>query len=164
MLELRRVSKSYLSIPAVRSVSFTVNSGEVTGYLGPNGSGKSTTLKMIAGLIQPDDGLILLDGEPLARDAFAIRNRIGYVPEEAHLYTHLTGREYLLMVGQLRGLDDDTLDRKVDGFLRLFNLSEDRHGQITGIRRACGRRCFSPRRFCTTRTCCCSMNHSRAST
>jgi ABC-2 type transport system ATP-binding protein len=72
MLELRHVTKLYSAIPAVADVSFIAPAGEVTGYLGPNGSGKSTTLKMIAGLIEPSEGQILFRGEPIGR------NRIKY--------------------------------------------------------------------------------------
>ena len=104
MLELRGVTKLYSGIPAVRDVSFTAHAGEVTGYLGSNGSGKSTTLKMITGLIEPSEGQILFDGQPISRNRIHYRQRFGYVPEEPHLYTHLTGAEYLVMVGELRGL------------------------------------------------------------
>src|SRR5215510_13931300 len=104
MLELRAVTKLYSGIPAVRDVSFTARAGEVTGYLGPNGSGKSTTFKMIAGLIDPSEGEILFCGAPIQRDRIGYRQRLGYVPEEPQLYPHLTGAEYLEMIGQLRGL------------------------------------------------------------
>src|SRR5579863_8939963 len=92
MLELRNVSKHFLSIPAVSDVSFTARAGEITGYLGPNGSGKSTTMKMITGLIQMTSGAILFRGEPIHRDLIAWKHRMGYVPEEPHLYAHLSGR------------------------------------------------------------------------
>jgi ABC-2 type transport system ATP-binding protein len=95
MLELRHVTKRFSGIPAVQDVSFTARPGEITGYLGPNGSGKSTTLKMITGLIDPTDGEILFSGEPIRRDRIAFKQRLGYVPEEPHLYSHLTGFEYL---------------------------------------------------------------------
>src|SRR5881227_3898381 len=117
MLELRNVTKKYPGVTAVRNVSFVARAGEVTGYLGPNGSGKSTTLKMITGLIEPSEGEILFRGEPIARDRIAYRQRLGYVPEEPQLYPHLTGAEYLEMVGQLRGLDPAPLSKKIDGFL-----------------------------------------------
>src|SRR5438128_1952601 len=104
MLELRHVTKRYSGIPVVNDISFTALAGEVTGYLGPNGSGKSTTLKMITGLIEPTDGEILFRGQAIARDPIAWKQRLGYVPEEPHLYPHLTGGEYLEMVGQLRGI------------------------------------------------------------
>ena len=106
MLELRGVTKFYSGIPAVEDVSFVAYPGGVTGYLGPNGSGKSTTLKMVAGLIEPSEGEILFHGEPIQRNRIAYKQRLGYVPEEPHLYPRLTGSEYLEMVGQLRGLPE----------------------------------------------------------
>jgi len=131
MLELRAVTKRYSGIAAVRNVSFIARAGEVTGYLGPNGSGKSTTMKMITGLIEPSDGEILFRGKPVDRDPMAYRRILGYVPEEPHLYPHLTGAEYLEMVGQLRGLPRRQLTEKIDGFLRLLSLHEDRYVAIS---------------------------------
>src|SRR5580692_4570505 len=125
MLELRHVTKRYSGIPVVNDVSFIAREGEVTGYLGPNGSGKSTTLKMITGLIDPSEGEILFRGERIERDLIAYKQRLGYVPEEPHLYPHLTGAEYLEMVGQLRGLPAKPLTEKIDGLLSLFSLHED---------------------------------------
>src|SRR5579872_5381410 len=127
MLELRHVTKRYSGIAAVQDVSFVARAGEVTGYLGPNGSGKSTTLKMITGLLEPTEGQILFNGEPIDRDRIRYRQRLGYVPEEPQLYPHLTGAEYLEMVGQLRGLPERELAAKIDGFLRLLSLWEDRY-------------------------------------
>jgi len=118
MLELRNVTKRYPGVSAVRDVSFVARAGEVTGYLGPNGSGKSTTMKMITGLIDPTEGQILFHGEPIGRDRIRYRQRLGYVPEEPQLYPHLTGAEYLEMVGQLRGIDaadaDHTAGRSLE--------------------------------------------------
>src|SRR5277367_6829582 len=131
MLELCRVSKSFSGIPAVDDVSFTARSGEVTGYLGPNGSGKSTTMKMIAGLMDPSAGEILFEGKPIQQDLIAYKQRMGYVPEEPHLYTHLSGIEYLSMVAQLRDLPAKPAAVKIDGLLHLFNLHGDRHVSIS---------------------------------
>ena len=131
MLELRNVTKLYSGIPAVKDVSFIARAGEVTGYLGPNGSGKSTTLKMITGLIEPSAGEILFNGEPIQRHRIAHRQRLGYVPEEPHVYPHLTGFEYLEMIGQLRSLPERTLAAKIDAFLRLFSLYADRYVPIS---------------------------------
>jgi ABC-2 type transport system ATP-binding protein len=131
MLELRGVTKLYSGIAAVKDVSFVARAGEVTGYLGPNGSGKSTTLKMITGLIEPSSGEILFQGEPIRRNRIAHKQRLGYVPEEPHIYPHLTGAEYLEMIGQLRGLPDGPLTAKIDGFLRLFSLQESRYVPIS---------------------------------
>jgi ABC-2 type transport system ATP-binding protein len=131
MLELRCVTKLFSGIPAVKDVSFIARAGEVTGYLGPNGSGKSTTLKMITGLIEPSAGQILFNGEPIARNRIAHKQRLGYVPEEPHIYPHLTGAEYLEMVGQLRALPERPLAEKIEGFLRLFSLYADRYVPIS---------------------------------
>jgi ABC-2 type transport system ATP-binding protein len=131
MLELRRVSKLYSGIPAIQDVSFVAAAGGVTGYLGANGSGKSTTFKMIAGLIEPSAGEILFRGEPIARDRIAHRQRLGYVPEEPQLYPHLTGFEYLEMVGLLRGIPERPLAGKIGGFLRLLSLYQDRFVPIS---------------------------------
>jgi ABC-2 type transport system ATP-binding protein len=131
MLELRNVSKRYTGIVAVDCVSFSAPPGEITGYLGPNGSGKSTTMKMITGLIEPTAGQILFRGEPIDRDWIAYKQMLGYVPEEPHLYPHLTGIEYLKMVAQLRGLAERRADERIDGLLRLFGLHGDRHVAIS---------------------------------
>jgi ABC-2 type transport system ATP-binding protein len=131
MLELRHVTKRFSSTTAVKDVSFAARRGEVTGYLGPNGSGKSTTLKMITGLLEPSEGEILFDGARIERDPMAYRQRLGYVPEEPLLYSHLTGGEYLEMIGQLRGMPARVLADKIDGFLRILSLHEDRYVPIS---------------------------------
>src|SRR3979490_3021919 len=121
MLEVRGLTKRYSGLLAVNKVSFTVDRGEGVGYLGPNGSGKSTTVNMVVGLLEPSAGLILLDGRSQGEDPIAYRRRIGYVPEEPYLYTHLTATEYLTLVGRLRGMAPRArLDRKVSKLLRLF--------------------------------------------
>jgi ABC-2 type transport system ATP-binding protein len=132
MLELRRVSKHFSGIPAVDDVSFAARPGEVTGYLGPNGSGKSTTMKMITGLIERTYGQILFDGKPIEDDLVTYKRRMGYVPEEPYLYNHLSGAEYLTMVGQLRDLPSRETSERIDGLLRLLSLFDDRHASISG--------------------------------
>lgn len=132
MLEVLNVSKRYAGIPAVEEISFTAAAGEVTGYLGPNGSGKSTTMKIITGLLKPSSGEIRFLGERIDRDLIAYKSRIGYVPEEPHLYTHLSATEYLTMVAQLRGLTTPRDADRIDGLLQLFSLHPDRHASISG--------------------------------
>jgi ABC-2 type transport system ATP-binding protein len=116
----------------VDDVSFTARPGEVTGYLGPNGSGKSTTLKMITGLIEMTSGQILFDGKSIHDDLIAYKRRMGYVPEEPYLYTHLSGVEYLVMISQLRDLPTRQSSERIDGLLRLLSLYDDRHASISG--------------------------------
>jgi macrolide transport system ATP-binding/permease protein len=131
MLEARSLTKYYNHTPAVRGVSFTVRPGEILGYLGPNGAGKSTTVKMLTGLIEPSEGQIFYNGRSVYEDFTAFQRRTGYVPEEAHLYPHLTGREYLQLMGRLRGMERRVLEPKMDEFLRAFNLWDDRHETLS---------------------------------
>jgi len=130
MLEVRGLTKRYGGLLAVDNVSFCVNRGEVVGYLGPNGSGKSTTVNMIVGLLEPGSGDILLDGQRQSDDPIAYKRRIGYVPEEPYLYTHLTATEYLTLVGRLRDMPQAALDRKVPELLRLFLLWDSRYSTM----------------------------------
>jgi ABC-2 type transport system ATP-binding protein len=132
LLELRRVTKHFSGIPAVDDVSFSARPGEVTGYLGPNGSGKSTTMKMITGLIDPTSGHIFFQGKPIEEDLISWKRRMGYVPEEPYLYTHLSAAEYLTMVSLLRNLPQHESAEKIDGLLRLLSLYDDRHASISG--------------------------------
>jgi ABC-2 type transport system ATP-binding protein len=130
LLELCHVTKRYSGIPAVDDVSFLAQPGEVTGYLGANGSGKSTTMKMITGLIEMTSGKIFFDGKSIHDDLMAFRQRMGYVPEEPHLYGHLSGLEYLEMVAQLRSMDPKISAMRIDGLLHLFALHVDRDVSI----------------------------------
>lgn len=131
MLETRNLSKFYSGIPAVKDINFTVKRGEILGLLGPNGSGKSTTVSMVTCLLEPTTGMVLFDGESVSKAPLDYKARIGYVAEEAHLYTYLTGPEYLELVGQLRGLPNRTLREKIAAFMRIFGLEDDRHAQMS---------------------------------
>jgi ABC-2 type transport system ATP-binding protein len=131
MFEVRNLCKRYLGIPALDHVSFIARPGEVTGYLGANGSGKSTTMKLATGLIEPTSGEILFAGRPIKENPMAYRQRIGYVPEEPHLYTHLSGLEYLVMVAQLRDMDRHSANERIHGLLRLFGMHGDRDAAMS---------------------------------
>lgn len=126
MLQIRRLTKRYSGIPVVDRVDFEIRPGEILGYLGPNGAGKSTTVKILTGLIEPTSGEILFEGRNVLDDIKAFQRRLGYVPEEAHLYPHLSGREYLQLVGRIRGLPRPVLEPRMDELLRLVGLWEDR--------------------------------------
>ena len=131
MLEVHDLVKRYNRIPAVDGVSFTIRPGEILGYLGPNGAGKSTTVKVLTGLIEPTEGRILFQGHDVREDWIGFQRTMGYVPEEPHLYPHLAGREYLQLVGRLRGLPRRTLEPRMDEMLRLFSLWEDRYSPLS---------------------------------
>jgi ABC-2 type transport system ATP-binding protein len=131
MLELAGISRSFRSIPAVENVSFILKPGEILGYLGPNGSGKSTTVKMVMGMIRPTKGKVLFAGRNIHDDLASYRAQLGYVPEEAQLYTHLSGLEYLQLVGRLRGMPENVLDLKARTFLQLLSLEAAQYSALS---------------------------------
>ena len=131
VLEVRGLTKKYRHRAVVDHVTFTVPRGAVTGYLGPNGTGKSTTVKMLAGLIPATHGQILWDGADIRGDTVGFKRRLGYVPEEAYVYPHLTGLEYLELIGRLRQLPESQVERKAGEMLRLLWLHEHRHSPIS---------------------------------
>src|ERR1017187_2476043 len=130
MLEICGLTKRFNGIPVVQDVSFTLQPGEILGYVGPNGAGKSTTVKMIIGLLEPSEGQVRFQGRSVIEDLPGFQKRIGYVPEEPHVYPHLSGREYLQLVGRLRGLPRTILEPKIDEFLRLFWRGGYRHSPV----------------------------------
>jgi ABC-2 type transport system ATP-binding protein len=123
MLEARALLKRYRGVPVVSDVHFSVGPGEVLGYLGPNGSGKSTTVQMILGLVTPDGGHVRYRGTETSEDLVAFRAVVGYVPEEAHVYPYLSGREYLELIGRLRLLTEASLQARLGRFMELLGLS-----------------------------------------
>ena len=123
MLEAHHLVKRFFGITVVDDVSFVIGPGEVVGYLGPNGSGKTTTAKMCTGLIETSAGSVRFERRDITHDFVAFRRRLGYVPEEPHLYSFQSGREYLELVGRLRELPPRALERKMDALLELFGLS-----------------------------------------
>ncbi|PYT78791.1 MAG: ABC transporter ATP-binding protein [Acidobacteria bacterium] len=127
MLEAKNLCKFYGSVLAVQNVAFTLDPGQVLGYLGPNGSGKSTTVKMLTGLLEPTYGEVTYDGQNIHKDLIAYRKILGYVPEEPNLYPHLTGEEYLDMVGTLRAMPQSRKSTTIASLLELFSLWRHRY-------------------------------------
>lgn len=124
MLEVKGLTKRFRGLTAVDNVSFQIRPGEILGYLGPNGSGKSTTVKIITGLLDPSEGEVRLHGRTIVDDPIAFKSRLGYVPEEPQLYTHLTGNEYLILIARLRSIPYETACRRAADLLQLFQLRD----------------------------------------
>ncbi len=131
MLEARGLTKYYSSITGVRDVNFGIERGAVLGLLGPNGSGKSTTVGMLTGLLEPSGGLVLLDGANVRDDLITYKRGLGYVPEEAQLYTWMSGGEYLTFCARLRGLSARVAARRIDALLGIFGLQTDRDAPMS---------------------------------
>ena len=131
MLHVHNLTKRYGALTAIERVTFDVHAGEVFGLLGPNGSGKSTTVKILMGLLEPTDGRVELDGRDVREDLLSYKSLLGYVPEEPHLYTYLTGPEYLRLVGRLRQIPNAVLHEKIDRFLDLLGIYDDRYQTLS---------------------------------
>ncbi|MDY0297749.1 MAG: ABC transporter ATP-binding protein [Acidobacteriota bacterium] len=123
-IEVENLTRTFNRVNVVDGVSFRIDPGDLAGYLGPNGAGKSTTVRMLTGLLEPSAGAIRCDGTTIDKDLPAYRARIGYVPEETHLYSYLTGEEYLLMAGRLQGLPSRMVMDKLHRMADLLCLRE----------------------------------------
>jgi ABC-2 type transport system ATP-binding protein len=131
VLEVRELTKEYHRRAVVDHVSFTIDCGEVLGYLGPNGSGKTTTVRMLIGLLDPTSGEVRYGGRGIRENLTAYKRVLGYVPEEPFLYPYLSGREFLELAARLRCLPERRASEKIDALLELFSLHEHRHAAIS---------------------------------
>jgi ABC-2 type transport system ATP-binding protein len=123
-LVIENLSKKYGEVVALNDVSIRIGSGEIVGLLGPNGAGKSTLLKIIVGILRPTSGSVRLDGIDILKNPEAAKKIIGYVPENASLYTNLTVAEFLRFVGKIRAVPDEELNEKISRSLKVFDIEE----------------------------------------
>lgn len=129
------LDRSFGDLKAVQSVSFTVAERETYGLLGPNGAGKTTIISMIAGLLKPDRGEVLVAGQRMSLRGNAAKASVGLVPQELAIYPDLTGRENLDFFARLYGLDPTERPKRVDAVLEVIGLSDrakDRAGEYSG--------------------------------
>jgi ABC-2 type transport system ATP-binding protein len=124
MLTVTHLRKSFGTVLAVNDVSFSLASGQILGLLGPNGAGKTTTVSMVAGLLTPDRGDVLVAGQRLAGDTDPSKRRIGLVPQDLALYDELSARDNLRFFGALYSLTGRALDTAIDRVLRLVGLAD----------------------------------------
>jgi ABC-2 type transport system ATP-binding protein len=129
------LSKSYGPRRAVDAVSFDVQPGEVMGLLGPNGSGKTTILRMLTGYLRPSSGRALVAGHDIVTASLAARSQLGYVPEDAPLYTHMRVGEFLAFMARLRGLEGAALRRAVDAVVERLSCTQVRDAPIGRLSR-----------------------------
>src|SRR5262245_55720371 len=124
MLDINNIRKSFGSLVAVDDVSFSLAGGQLVGLLGPNGAGKTTTVSMIAGLLTPDRGEVLVGGKRLASDTDPAKRRIGLVPQDLALYDELSARDNLRFFGSLYNLTGRALDDAINAAMHLVELSD----------------------------------------
>lgn len=123
-IEIRDLHKSYNGFPAVNGLSIVVPQGCFFGFLGPNGAGKTTTIRVLMGLVQPNQGSIRVLGMPMPECSLEIRKQIGLVPDDTLLFDYLTGGEYLEFVGRLYRLTRPVAKERAKELLELFGLKE----------------------------------------
>jgi len=124
-IETARLGKVYDGVTAIQDLSFKVFAGEVFGLLGPNGAGKSTTLRILITLLRPTTGRATVLGHDVVREADRVRRSVGYVPQERAIDRFLTGREHLLLLGDLYHLPKEETRRRITELLKLVDLEEE---------------------------------------
>ncbi len=123
MIQLFDLTKRYGSFTAVDRVTLAVPKGALYGFLGPNGAGKTTTLRMIAGILRPTAGRVLIGGDDVVRHPLAAKMRLGFIPDRPFVYDKLTGAEFLRFVAGLYGQEGAVVDRRIDELLDVFELA-----------------------------------------
>jgi len=106
MIELTSLSKSFGTFTAVRNLSFSIRAGEVLGLVGPNGAGKTTTLRIMAGIIPPTEGKVVIGGHDIVADPIQAKRQLAFFPDEPRLFDYLTVRQHLNFVARLYGVAD----------------------------------------------------------
>ena len=133
MIELKHVTKRYGAKCAVNDISFTINKGEVLGFLGRNGAGKSTTMNMITGYISASEGQILIDGMDILEQPREAKRRIGYLPELPPLYMDMTVEEYLKFVCEIKEVRRKSQKAHLDDLYNLVKITDVRHRLIRNL-------------------------------
>ena len=123
MIRLEGITKHYGSFVAVDHLSLEVPRGVLYGCLGPNGAGKTTMLRMIAGILKPTDGRVLIGGDDLQTNPIGAKMRLGFIPDRPFVYDKLTGAEFLRFVAGLYGQEGDAVERRIAELLEVFELS-----------------------------------------
>jgi ABC-type multidrug transport system ATPase subunit len=130
---VEQVVRRFGARAVLNSVSFTVESSQAFGIAGANGSGKTVLLRLLASLDRPTSGRVVIHGYDSVRRARAVRDRIGYVPEEPMLYDGLTAEQYLQFVGRARGLGKQVRQVAVDTLLQVVGLEERRWRDVSAF-------------------------------
>ena len=130
MIELVDVTKRYDDTIAVENLNLQIDRGEIVGVLGHNGAGKSTTLKMIAGLVEPTHGQVMVMGHDMQKESIRVKQRIGYLPEESSLYEAMTAKQYLLFFSELYQMPRQRALARIDQLLDSLGLAEK--NKLTG--------------------------------
>ena len=130
MIEVENLTKYYGDFPAVEDISFTVNKGEVLGFLGPNAAGKTTTMRVLTGFMPPTSGSARIAGFDVVDQSLEARRHIGYLPETVPLYTEMSVVDYLEFMGKIRGMDKQWRRRRIGEVIDICRLGDYRSSLI----------------------------------
>jgi len=133
MIEVKNLTKRFGKVTAIKDVSFSVKKGEIVGLLGPNGAGKTTTLRILACYLSATGGDVRVGGADIFSDSYAVRQKIGYLPESVPLYTDMRVCEYLRFRGGLKGMRGSHLRRRIEAVLEQCQLTEQRRSIIGNL-------------------------------
>src|SRR5882757_1686627 len=133
VIQLNNVRKQYNGTYVLQGISLSFDEGGIIGYIGPNGAGKSTTIKILTGIIGDFEGEATVLGMDVRKNALEVKQRIGYIPEQASLYDVLTPIEYLRFVGRLYKLPEPVIEKKSWELLRLFELGDKANMRMNGF-------------------------------
>lgn len=124
MIKLENVSKRYGTFTAVDNLSLTIPAGGIFAFLGINGAGKTTTIRMMTGILRPSSGVVSVGGFDIVQQPLEAKSLIGYVPDRPHLYSKLTGREFLYFICDLYRMETSRAERKIDEVLEEYSLRQ----------------------------------------
>lgn len=132
MIRFENVEKTYANgkVKALKHLNMEVASGKVFGFIGPNGAGKTTAIKLLTGILQPDNGAVWLDGIRMAEKPLEAKRIFGYVPDSFDMYDRMTGMEYLRFLADIYGVGKEERKLHVEKYTALFSLEEAVHQQI----------------------------------
>ena len=131
MIEIKDVSTSYTKgIKVIDNMNLNIEDGTVFGFIGPNGAGKTTTIEMITGVLEIDEGDILIDGKSITKDPMAAKKQFGFVPDSPEIFEKLTGIEYLNFIADVYGIDSETRLEKVNSLAKEFNIYDNLRERI----------------------------------
>ena len=123
MLKINNLTKKFGDFTAVKNVSLQLEEGELFSIIGPNGSGKTTIIKNILGLLRPTEGDVLVGGKSVKENPKETKSKIGYIPDEPKIWSHITGEEFLHFSGSLYGVSKEEIKSKIPDLLSKFNLN-----------------------------------------
>jgi len=132
-IEVQNLTKRYEDVTAVDHINFEVKKGEIFGFLGPNGAGKTTTIRILTGLLKPDEGKASVAGYDVVKNPIEVKQRIGVVPEVSNAYVDLSAWENLILIGRLYGVPKRKLQEDAIKLLKEFGLYEVRDKLVRGF-------------------------------